>query len=418
MTRTMAVEGGHTWIGQVAMSVLLVLLLLPSGILATSHGSTTGGSTQAGLRNIGFPEGGHPSALGHGSSSVEASVTPAAVTIPPGLLSYAPITATNGQPVATEAPFDLYLTINCNVVAGYSPADLQNIEFFDPGGNILPSWHQAGNCASRPAFADYWVDLPSGIAASSSLTFYVGFASTTASLMNDQTTGAAPTCYACTPAAPYGSYDDGRFVFPSYQSWVNLSSVPSGWTVSQSGGNSLSFGFEPTQTTVSLTSTAGGATLQSSTAALAAVKEPFVWEAYGAFDNPSNGIANSQGLISTISISESWGGANNLGCGIAGGASENFGTDTSGNHLYAIEVTNASPSNWASEVYEDGNPSWLLCCRSIGKPGYASRICVPHIWRAGLRINRPHLERHPDTSPERSDAIHIVWCRDSRTAAV
>jgi PEGA domain len=365
--RTENDRAGHSY---EAISTLVLLLLLSSALLLAPLGTASGNSPHTGATSI-TPIGAsldrHAvaaesagdagiSTTASESGSVSAIEIPTSGTFPEGLLYYAAITASNGQPVATEAPFDLSLSINCEEFSGIAPADLQNVEFFDSSGSVLSSWHQSGNCESFPAYADYWINLPDGIAANSNYTFYIGIASVGSNLMNDRTTGAAPTCYECTPTAPYGSYDDGGVVFPSYQSWVNLTAVPNGWTLTQDDG-SLNFDFESTQTIVSWGSSTGSGVLENSTTSLTAVKQPFVWETYGAFDNPSNGVAGRDGLDNPSEILESWNGANNLGCQLSNGFTENFGTDTSGDHLYAIVVTNASQSDWASEVYEDGNPA-------------------------------------------------------------
>lgn len=326
----------------------MVLLLAGAGLLTVLGPQVSAaGSLQGPADNgqVGTPSSSATSL----STSGSPSVTSVPSAFPPGILYYVPVTVANSQPIATEAPFDTFLQVSCSLVASYAPANLQNIEFFASDGQIVPSWHYSGNCVTSPSEASYWLSLSGGVAANSNYTFYMGMGATDSNLLNKVNTGAAPTCYDCAPTAPYGTYDDGASVFPYYQAWGGLSALPAGWSVTTSGGLSFSFGATETAITPAGSS---GAELENNTSDLTAVQQPFFWEAYGAFANPSNGVGSGAGLIDTAQISESWGGASNLGCDI-GGSIQNFGTDTSGNHLYAIEVSNPSSSNWASAIYED-----------------------------------------------------------------
>ena len=74
----------------------------------------------------------------------------------------------------------------------------QNVEFFYANGTIIPSWLE--NYTSGHAI--WWVKTGS-IAASSTLTIYMGFANKTTNLFNNKTTGEAPQL-----SSTYGEYDD------------------------------------------------------------------------------------------------------------------------------------------------------------------------------------------------------------------
>lgn len=101
--------------------------------------------------------------------------------------------------------------------ANYAAPNLQNVEFFDSGGNIISSWLESGNSNTATSTV-YWLRLVPGIAASSSLTIYMGFASQGTNLFNGQTVGEAPTL-----GSSYGQYDNGAYVFDAY---YNMDSSP------------------------------------------------------------------------------------------------------------------------------------------------------------------------------------------------
>ena len=96
----------------------------------------------------------------------------------------------------------------------------QNVEFFYANGTVIPSWLESYSSSS----AVWWVKVGS-IPANSYITIYVGFANKTKNLFNTVDDGEAPQL-----SAAYGEYDDGVNVFPYYQRWGGLSSLPSGWS--------------------------------------------------------------------------------------------------------------------------------------------------------------------------------------------
>jgi len=151
------------------------------------------------------------------------SPAPSQTRVPSGIVEYLPITLTNSQPSAAPAPFQQMIQVDSATYASSEASNLQNVEFFTSQGSIIPSWLESGasNTATNTV---YWLRLSSGIAADSSLTIFMGFASTASNLLNDQTTGEAPQL-----SPTYAEYDDGGQVFPYYQTWGGLSSLPSGW---------------------------------------------------------------------------------------------------------------------------------------------------------------------------------------------
>jgi len=148
------------------------------------------------------------------------------LTIPRGIEYYVPITLTNAQNSSTPAPFQQMIRVSSVAFSPYEAADLQNVEFFDTGGNIVPSWLESGN--SKTALNTvYWLNLHAGINANSSVVVYMGFSSIATSDMGTVLTGEAPRL-----SSSYGQYDDGAAVFPMlYQNFAGTT-CPSDWTCS------------------------------------------------------------------------------------------------------------------------------------------------------------------------------------------
>ena len=113
-------------------------------------------------------------------------------SLPAGILSSIPIILTNSQAVATSAPFQQMITINSATYASQEAANLQNVEFYDSTGSVIPSWLESGNSNSATN-SIYWLKLANGIPANSSIPVYLGFAGTTTNLFNAQWVGEAPS---------------------------------------------------------------------------------------------------------------------------------------------------------------------------------------------------------------------------------
>ena len=164
--------------------------------------------------------------------------------LPSGIIDYAPVVITNNQSSATAAPFQQEIVVNSNDFSSYEASNLQNVEFFNSNGQIIPSWLELGN--STYGSTVYWLKLSSGIPASSSEIVYIGFASTSTNLFNSNNVGEAPTL-----SSTYGEYDDGPNVFNYYTNFNGTSlpnsfeaynepsyiSVDNGVTLSQDSGN-------------------------------------------------------------------------------------------------------------------------------------------------------------------------------------
>ena len=167
-----------------------------------------------------------------------------AFTSPSGILNYQNLSIDNAQTTATPSPFQqmINLTINSsnskyiNQTGKYS---FQNVEFFYSNGTIIPSWLE--NYTSGHAI--WWVKTGS-IAASSTLTIYMGFANKTTNLFNNKTTGEAPQLTCPNPSdtascSTYGEYDDGANVFNFYDNFAGTTINTTLWDTANEG-NSIS----------------------------------------------------------------------------------------------------------------------------------------------------------------------------------
>lgn len=123
---------------------------------------------------------------------------------------YAPITIQNTQTTATPAPFQQIITVNSLAYAPYEAGNLQNVEFFYPNGQVIPSWLESGNSNTSTSTV-YWLKLANGIPASSTITVYIGFAPKSTNLLNKYITGEAPQL-----SPIYAEYDNGASVFLVY----------------------------------------------------------------------------------------------------------------------------------------------------------------------------------------------------------
>ncbi len=137
-----------------------------------------------------------------------------------------PITITNTQDTATPNPFQVMITLNSAQYATYEASDLSNVAFSAMDGTIIPSWLESGNNSATNTV--YWVKVGS-IPASSSITIYMNFYSTSTSVLNGQTTGEAPDL-----SNVRGEFDNGANVFLVYGDFL---SGLSGWLPYQTSGN-------------------------------------------------------------------------------------------------------------------------------------------------------------------------------------
>jgi uncharacterized protein (DUF1684 family) len=122
------------------------------------------------------------------------------------------------------------LIIDSSKFAQFEADNLQNIQFFDQAGRVLPSWLESGASASATRTV-YWLRLTSGIPAHGAVTIFMAFAPTTQSKFNGTTTGEAPGL-----SPEYGQYDNGDRVFTRYANFRGTS-LPRGWSSSVTPGS-------------------------------------------------------------------------------------------------------------------------------------------------------------------------------------
>jgi len=163
---------------------------------------------------------------------------PYIVTSPSGLIQSIttsleiPITITNNQSSATPAPFQQQIVINPSNYSSYLTSNLSNANFQDGNGNILDSWLESGN-SNTSTSTIYWVNLPNGIPANSSVTIYYHIYAKNVNVLNTTNTGEAPQL-----SSTYGQYDNGANVFNNYWNFAGTS-LPASFTSGVSSDGTL-----------------------------------------------------------------------------------------------------------------------------------------------------------------------------------
>ena len=146
----------------------------------------------------------------------------------PSNITYAvPIVLLNNQPINTPTPFQQMITVDSTLYGSYAASNLQNIEFFDSTGAVIPSWLESGNSNSSTNTI-YWLKLANGIAANSNVTIYMGFATIETNFFDSQLVGEAPTL-----SPTYGQYDNGANVFNVYADFGGPT-MPKDWSLAGS----------------------------------------------------------------------------------------------------------------------------------------------------------------------------------------
>ena len=140
------------------------------------------------------------------------------------------LTIHNSQSIATPAPFQqmVNLTINSsnskfiNMTGKYA---FQNVEFLNTTtGNVIDSWLESYNVNNGKGYAIYWIKLPNGIPAGSTINdVEVVYYPANTNLFNGNTIGEAPTL-----SSSYAEYDDGANIFDYYWNFAGTT-LPSGW---------------------------------------------------------------------------------------------------------------------------------------------------------------------------------------------
>ncbi|MEM3861953.1 MAG: hypothetical protein QW203_05685 [Thermoplasmatales archaeon] len=150
-----------------------------------------------------------------------------------GIYTYK-ITLSNTTSTATPPNLQVRLNINFASLVSNINADLGNIRFSSDqaGNNLLYAWLESapqgtftqGTNVSSYTSSNVWVNLGNNIIpANGSLTIYMQVLSS-GTEFDGVYWGANPLW-----TSTYGQYDNGASVFPYYQRWGGLSSLPSNW---------------------------------------------------------------------------------------------------------------------------------------------------------------------------------------------
>ncbi|MGC8479198.1 MAG: hypothetical protein ACP5M9_00820 [Candidatus Micrarchaeia archaeon] len=168
-----------------------------------------------------------------------------AVSTPNSIISYKALHLYNAQSSAFTYNSQIMISVNSLEYKNYEAPNLQNIEFFYSNGTIIPSWLEGNvtneansNSLYTSTNTIYWLRIiPANafLAANTTNTIYMGFAPTSNSLFNAQTTGEAPQL-----SPSYAEYDNGANVFMNYWNFAG-NVLPNGWvnyqpTVTQDNG--------------------------------------------------------------------------------------------------------------------------------------------------------------------------------------
>jgi len=165
------------------------------------------------------------------STSTTSTTSTSTTTI---LYYYVPITLSNSQSSATPSPFQQMITVNSLAYEQYEAGGLTNVAFYNASGTQLDSWLESGN-SNTSTNTVYWVKLPNGIPASSSITIYMRFYQPLSNTQfNSNNDGEAPQL-----SSTYGQYDDGASVFNAYLNFEGTS-LPSGWNSGASSDGTVS----------------------------------------------------------------------------------------------------------------------------------------------------------------------------------
>lgn len=142
-------------------------------------------------------------------------------------VAYVPINITNTQSIATPSPIQVMIIVNSAEYATYEAADLSNVAFTYSNTTLIPSWLESGNSNSSTTTV-YWLKVD-GIPAKSSMTVLMSFYPVTDNVLNNVSTGEAPSL-----SPTYGEYDNGANVFILYGDFNNSLS---GWQASTYKGS-------------------------------------------------------------------------------------------------------------------------------------------------------------------------------------
>jgi hypothetical protein len=145
------------------------------------------------------------------------------------------ITLTNNQADPTPSPFQQLLNLNLSSLLS-NPNQFSNLEFCLDVQCNTPLYAYVENYSSDLSTVYIWINLPTSIPANGSLTIYMFIRNSS----QYPYTGVSPLV--AQQLSLTGNYDNGANVFPYYQSFANLTALPSSWgLVYNSASSSLTF---------------------------------------------------------------------------------------------------------------------------------------------------------------------------------
>ena len=127
------------------------------------------------------------------------------------------------------------ISVDSDAYASYEQSGLQNVEFTtspNAQGTVLDAWIES-NASNTAGDTIYWVKLPNGIGADSSITIYMNF------MPNSVMSSSGPTGEAPQLSSTYAEYDDGASVFNFYDNFAGTSLNTNKWTSGYGSGGSI-----------------------------------------------------------------------------------------------------------------------------------------------------------------------------------
>jgi hypothetical protein len=156
----------------------------------------------------------------YSTSYASVTSTPSsAITVPPGVIDYIPITLTNSQTAVVAGSTPVKVTVNWNTYNAYLDNPVDNFICYDSTGVILLSWLESGT-ANTATNAILWVKIgSSGIAANGgTYTVNLGLFALSTNNLSTGSIGEFPTA-----TGTYAQYDNGGSVFSFYDNFAGSS---------------------------------------------------------------------------------------------------------------------------------------------------------------------------------------------------
>ena len=304
--------------------------------------------------------------------------------------AYIPVTVTNSESTATPTDFQQLVTVDLSYYSAFLNQDLSNTFFSSDtaGSTVVTSWLESGNTYPFNS-VNFWLYLPDGIGASSSITVYLQVDLSGANHFNDTTTGVAPQL-----SSTYAEYDDGANIFNYYQRWGGLSALPANW--SSVSGTVITFNSDYTEIAPD-TSTGGwyGIYLNPIPSSLSSTTT--IWELYG---NNYNGV-NAGQYIGTS--------------GDTPGTADGYGFGEGGTTISLIYLANAGTSAYISTGYDDTNTNKIYSMMMTSPTSLTMTINYNSIFTTTSAVSESptYFDIAPSNNggSKPSTGVYVYWLR-------